>query len=140
MSERTAVVISNPTVGAELGHLKPWLRDNGFDVRRLVRDDILSADAADMPIVLASARLTIALIPIALVWFMANPVARWMVAGLALVRLASAPWSMQSGDAAPAWPELAALACALIAVGLLVTRRASHWFATRGHLSDDAAS
>lgn len=100
----------------------------------------LSADAADMPIVLASARLTIALIPIALVWFMANPVARWMVAGLALVRLASAPWSMQSGDAAPAWPELAALACALIAVGLLFTRRASHWFATRGQQSDDAAS
>lgn len=47
MSERTAVVIANPTVGAELGHLEPWLRDNGFDVRRLVRDDILSADAAD---------------------------------------------------------------------------------------------
>ena len=47
MSERTAVVISNPTVGAELGHLEPWLRDNGFDVRRLVRDDILAADAAD---------------------------------------------------------------------------------------------
>lgn len=47
MSERTAVVISNPTVGAELGHLEPWLRDNGFAVRRLVRDDILPADAAD---------------------------------------------------------------------------------------------
>jgi len=47
MSERTAVVISNPTVGAELGHLEPWLRDNGFVVRRLVRDDILAADAAD---------------------------------------------------------------------------------------------
>ena len=47
MSDRTAIVISNPTVGAELGHLEPWLRDNGFAVRRLVRDDILSADAAD---------------------------------------------------------------------------------------------
>ena len=47
MSDRTAIVISNPTVGAELGHLEPWLRDNGFDVRRLVRDDILDADAAD---------------------------------------------------------------------------------------------
>lgn len=47
MSERTAVVISNPTVGAELGHLEPWLRDNGFVVRRLVRDDVLAADAAD---------------------------------------------------------------------------------------------
>lgn len=47
MSARTAVVISNPTVGAELGHLEPWLRDNGFDVRRLIRDDVLPADAAD---------------------------------------------------------------------------------------------
>jgi GMP synthase-like glutamine amidotransferase len=46
-SERTAVVISNPTVGAELGHLEPWLRDNGFAVRRLIRDDVLAADAAD---------------------------------------------------------------------------------------------
>jgi GMP synthase-like glutamine amidotransferase len=47
MSARTAVVISNPAVGAELGHLDPWLRDNGFDVRRLVRDEVLPADAAD---------------------------------------------------------------------------------------------
>ena len=47
MSTRSAVVIANPTVGAELGHLEPWLRDNGFDVRRLVRDDVLPADAAD---------------------------------------------------------------------------------------------
>ena len=100
----------------------------------------LSADAADMPIVLASARLTIALIPIALVWFMANPIARWMVAGLALVRFASAPWTVQYGGEVHAWAELAALACALIAVGLLFTRRASHWFAARGQLSDDAFS
>ena len=47
MSERVAVVISNPTVGAELGHLEPWLESNGFTVRRLFRDDILAADAAD---------------------------------------------------------------------------------------------
>ena len=47
MSELTAAVISNPTVGAELGHLQSWLRDNGFDVRRLIRDDVLAADAAD---------------------------------------------------------------------------------------------
>lgn len=47
MSARTAVVIANPAVGARLGHLEPWLRDNGFDVRRLVRDDILAIDAAD---------------------------------------------------------------------------------------------
>jgi GMP synthase-like glutamine amidotransferase len=47
MIERVAVVISNPTVGAELGHLGPWLESNGFTVRRLFRDDILAADAAD---------------------------------------------------------------------------------------------
>jgi GMP synthase-like glutamine amidotransferase len=46
-TQRTAIVISNPAVGAELGHLKGWLADNGFDVRRLVRDDILAEDAAD---------------------------------------------------------------------------------------------
>ena len=44
---RIAVVISNPTVGAELGHLGDWLGDNGFEVRRLVRDDVLAPDAAD---------------------------------------------------------------------------------------------
>ena len=44
---RVAVVISNPTVGAELGHLGDWLDDNGFEVRRLVRDDVLAPDAAD---------------------------------------------------------------------------------------------
>ncbi len=44
---RIAAVISNPTVGAELGHLDDWLADNGFEVRRLVRDDVLAVDAAD---------------------------------------------------------------------------------------------
>lgn len=54
---RIAAVISNPAVGAELGHLGPWLRDNDFEVRRLVRDDILdvqAADDADLLIVLGS--------------------------------------------------------------------------------------
>lgn len=43
----TAVVISNPSVGAELGHLGEWLDSRGFAVRRLIRDDVLDADAAD---------------------------------------------------------------------------------------------
>lgn len=42
-----AVVISNPTVGAELGHLGEWLDARGFEVRRLLRDDVLPIDAAD---------------------------------------------------------------------------------------------
>lgn len=57
MNARTAAVISNPTVGAALGHLESWLADNGFVVRRLIRDDILAIDAvddADLVIVLGS--------------------------------------------------------------------------------------
>jgi len=60
----TAAVIANPIVGAELGHLGDWLETNGFDVRRLVRDDVLAVDAADgadLLIVLGS------------VWTMARP-------------------------------------------------------------------
>lgn len=54
---RTAVVISNPSVGAELGHLGDWLNDQGFAVRRLIRDDVLdvaAADDADLVIVMGS--------------------------------------------------------------------------------------
>lgn len=44
---KTAAVIANPVVGAELGHLGEWLTTNDFSVRRLVRDDVLAVDAAD---------------------------------------------------------------------------------------------
>ena len=53
----TAAIIANPRVGAELGHLEPWLQGNGFTIRRLVRDDVLPVDAtddADLVIVLGS--------------------------------------------------------------------------------------
>lgn len=53
----TAVVISNPSVGADLGHLGPWLQDNGFTVRRLIRDNVLpvtAADDADLLVILGS--------------------------------------------------------------------------------------
>ena len=52
-----ATVIANPEVGADLGHLGPWLDTNGFEVRRLTRDDVLpltAADDADLLIVLGS--------------------------------------------------------------------------------------
>ncbi len=44
---KTAVIIANPVIGAELGHLGEWLAARGFTVRRLVRDDVLPVDAAD---------------------------------------------------------------------------------------------
>ena len=53
----TAAVIANPKVGAELGHLGPWLSANDFTVTRLVRDDVLpvtAADNADLVIILGS--------------------------------------------------------------------------------------
>ena len=53
----SAAVIANPKVGAELGHLGPWLSANGFTVTRLVRDDVLpvtAADDADLLIILGS--------------------------------------------------------------------------------------
>lgn len=43
----TAVVISNPSIGAELGHLGAWLEEHGFTVDRLIRDDVLPVDACD---------------------------------------------------------------------------------------------
>lgn len=42
-----ALVIANPRVGAELGHLGTWLNARGFDIERLTRDDILPAECAD---------------------------------------------------------------------------------------------
>lgn len=43
----TAAVIANPSIAAELGHLGDWLDDQGIDVQRLIRDDVLAPDAAD---------------------------------------------------------------------------------------------
>lgn len=63
----TAVVISNPRIGAELGHLGTWLDDHGFTVHRLIRDDVLPLDAtdgADVVILLGS------------VWTMSRPMTR----------------------------------------------------------------
>ena len=42
-----AVVISNPRVGAELGHLGDWLGAQGFEVSRAIRDDVVPIDTAD---------------------------------------------------------------------------------------------
>lgn len=42
----SAAVIANPRVAAELGHLDTWLSAKGFDVVRLVRDDVLEPTVA----------------------------------------------------------------------------------------------
>lgn len=52
-----ALVIANPRVGAELGHLGEWLDSGGFQVTRATRDDVLPvgvADDADLLVLLGS--------------------------------------------------------------------------------------
>jgi len=85
----------------------------------------------DWAIVITSARLTIALIPVALVWLTASRIARWLVLAMALGKLLMAPANL----AAMAPGEtvspllLGALALSLGGAALLLTPSASRWFA-----------
>jgi hypothetical protein len=94
----------------------------------------------DHVIVLLSARLSIAVIPVALVWFFAASFARWMVTLLALGKLINLPAAAkmisneQSLD--PAW--LVSLLLAMLAVFLLFTPASNRWFA-RGDDAPDPA-
>ena len=83
----------------------------------------------DGAIVAVSVRLTIALIPVALVWFFASRFARWMVVVMALGRLAvSLRVTISSSGAAD--PTLfIAQALALIGAALLFSPSARRWFA-----------
>ena len=83
----------------------------------------------DGAIVAVSVRLTIALIPVALVWFFASRFARWMVVVMALGRLAvSLRVTISSGGVAD--PTLfIAQALALIGAALLFSPSARRWFA-----------
>ena len=86
----------------------------------------------DGAIVAISVRLTIALIPPALVWFFASRFARWMVVVMALGRLAvNLPDLIAAissgGEARPAF--LIAQVLALIGAALLFTSSARRWFA-----------
>lgn len=85
-------------------------------------------------IVWHSAWLSIALIPIAMVWLSAVRFARWMVAIMALAKLAglltSLPMLAMVAKAQPLW--LASLGLALVAAGLLFTPASHRWFARQG--------
>ena len=86
----------------------------------------------DGAIVAISVRLTIALIPVALVWFFASRFARWMVVVMALGRLAVNLSDLiavisSDGEARPAF--LIAQLLALTGAALLFTPSASRWFA-----------
>ncbi|MDP2131339.1 MAG: hypothetical protein U0975_10255 [Erythrobacter sp.] len=90
----------------------------------------------DAVIVTLSARLSIALIPIALVWLTAANFARWMVTVLALGKLINVPEAVQivaQGDRIdPAWA--ASLTLGLFAVAVLFTPASNRWFAHKGEV------
>ena len=87
----------------------------------------------DLAIVILSARFTIALIPVALVWFLASRFARWMVAVLAVGKLLNLPeaWALLADGLwlSPLW--LASLLLGLCGAALLFTPGAGAWFTRR---------
>jgi hypothetical protein len=95
-----------------------------------VPDFLWSRDAV---IVLLSARLSIALIPIAMVWLGAVNFARWMVAVLALGKLINVPEAVRllaHGERIdPAW--MASITLGLLAVAMLFTPPSNRWFAQK---------
>ena len=74
----------------------------------------------DLTIVATSAQLTIALIPVALIWFAASRLARWLVVAFALAKLMTAP------------DDLLSLLLTLGGAALLLTPAAARWFARPG--------
>lgn len=88
----------------------------------------------DGVIVMLNARLSIALIPIAMVWLSAVRFARWMVTIMALGKVPSALPAIgalvQEGAFDPSY--LMPLALSLFAVALLFTPASNRWFADKG--------
>lgn len=84
----------------------------------------------DIAIVLLSARFSIALIPIALIWFLRANFARWFVAIITLARLSSLPAMIAllkaGGSISSYW--LASHVLAFFALACLFTPSARRWF------------
>jgi hypothetical protein len=104
-------------------------------VQAVLREGV--ADVAwsrDAVIVILSARLSIALIPIAMVWLSAIRFARWMVTVLALGRLLNLPDGLrqvaQGAAFDAAW--LVSLVLGILAVAMLFTPASNRWFADKG--------
>lgn len=88
----------------------------------------------DAAIVTLSARLSIALIPVAMVWLSAVRFARWMVTVLGLGKLLNVPESLRlaaaGGQIDPAW--LTSLVLGVLAIVMLFTPASNRWFADKG--------
>ena len=89
----------------------------------------------DTAIVVLSARLSIAAIPVLLIWFRASRIARWLATALALGKLFAMPRALAvagSGAALSPW-WLASVVLSLVAAGLLFTPAARGYFRGRRH-------
>jgi hypothetical protein len=88
----------------------------------------------DWVIVMLSARLSIALIPIAMVWLSAVRFARWMVTIMVLGKVPGALPKIRAlaGEGAFDPSYLAALLLSLLAVAVLFTPASNRWFADKG--------
>jgi hypothetical protein len=90
----------------------------------------------DALIVWHSAWLTIALIPVAMVWLSAIRFARWMVSIMALVKLGllvtGGKLLLALALSQPLWA--AAMVLSLLAVAFLFTPASHHWFARKGDI------
>ena len=88
----------------------------------------------DLAIVTLSARLSIAFIPTALVWFLASRFARWMAVVLALGKLINVPSAVvelqTSGTLGPFFVVTHLLS--FVAAGCLFAPGARQWFKTGG--------
>lgn len=89
----------------------------------------------DAVIVWQSAWLSIALIPIAMVWLSAVRFARWMVTIMAALKLLGLAMIASQGWGLTAW--LASSLLGPLAVALLFTPASNRWFALKGE--DDPA-
>lgn len=87
----------------------------------------------DTIIVIICARLSIAAIPIALVWFFAKSFAKWFCAAFAALRLTRIPsfLILFAEQGILDWSWLLSALLMVVAVTALFTREASQWFRQR---------
>lgn len=101
---------------------------------QLKSQTILPWVTRDALIVWHSAWLSIALIPVAMVWLSAIRFARWMVSAMALLKLAGFLLALPNltllARMQPLW--LTALPLGLFAVAMLFTPASNRWFAHKG--------
>ena len=105
------------------------------DMQALLSANVPGIDwSRDAVIVTLSARLSIALIPIAMVWLSAVRFARWMVTVLGLGKLLNLPEGIRLiADGAPldtAW--LTSMVLGVFAIAMLFTPASNRWFAGEG--------